>query len=110
MFGMFEGFSQGYIDDFSAPQRYHVTEFPLSCQADCSRAIAGGELPVKCRWRAAALEVPEHGHPRLYAAAIFQFFGNSLADSAQARERSLRRLKWRSAVLRQLERRLQMPK
>ncbi len=79
-----QGFAQGDIDYFCIPQGHHAAKRPLRSRTDGRRAVAGGQPAVEGGRRAAALDMPEHGHAR-FKALLLDILANFLPDAAQAR-------------------------
>src|SRR4029077_20755850 len=70
-----------HLDVAVSTDRYHPAPAGRD-QLHRLDAEAGGPEPVRRRGRAAALEMPEHGHPRLESSLALDAAGQQVADAA----------------------------
>src|SRR6187200_3392399 len=81
--GFGDGLAEGNeIDDITL-ERHHRAEGLLVHGADGPQPEAGGQHAVVRGRRSASLDVPQNGHPRLVARALFERVGHDLADPSE---------------------------
>jgi len=82
--GFGDGVGDGDVGDFGAFEDDEATEFSRVDEVDGGDAVTGGEHAVVGRGRAAALGVAEIDAAGFVASALFDLFGEGLADAAEA--------------------------
>src|SRR6185369_11393168 len=77
------GILDRYRGDASATQACHASEFTLGHHLYRLGAKAASQGTVEGGWRTAALQVSQYGYADVHLQALFDLFGNILADAAQ---------------------------
>src|SRR6476661_2793136 len=67
------GFGQRNRNNFICPKGSHSSELAAVNHVDRAQSISGGEHPVECRWRTAALNVTKNNRASFIAGAPFKF-------------------------------------
>ena len=79
------GLRQGYEHYLVAAQRDHLSEVAVVDGVDRSQAEARGEHAIERGWRAAALDVTEHGGAGLKAGASLDLTLELVSDATEPR-------------------------